>query len=70
MDEKTPMPDAAKRSNGDLAHRTREERFAVIDRMRDAIRDVPAEEIEREAERSVAAARERLRRGQTRLTAK
>lgn len=42
--------------------REREERFAVIDRMREAFKDVPPEEIEREAERSVAEARERLRR--------
>lgn len=41
--------------------REREERFAVIDRLREAFADVPAEEIEREAERSVAEARERLR---------
>jgi prevent-host-death family protein len=41
--------------------REREERFAVIDRLRAAFADVPAEEIEREAERSVAEARERLR---------
>ena len=37
----------------------REERFAVIDRMREAFADVSPEEIEREAERSVAEARAR-----------
>jgi hypothetical protein len=41
--------------------REHEERFAVIDRMRDAFADVSPEEIEREAERSVAVARERRR---------
>ena len=41
--------------------RERDERFAVIDRMREAFKDVSPEEIEREAERSVAAARERRR---------
>lgn len=41
--------------------REREERFSVIDRMREAFADVPHEEIEREAERSVAEARERIR---------
>ena len=39
----------------------RDERFAVIDRMREAFRDVPIQEIERETERSVAEARKRLR---------
>jgi prevent-host-death family protein len=41
--------------------REREERFAVIDRLRAAFADVSVQEIEREAERSVAEARERLR---------
>ena len=40
----------------------REERFSVIDRMRGAFKDVPPEEIEREADRSVTEARQRLRR--------
>ena len=41
--------------------REREERFSVIDRMREAFADVSSEEIEREAERTVAEARERIR---------
>lgn len=41
--------------------REREERFSVIDRMREAFADVSPEEIEREAERTVAEARERIR---------
>jgi nicotinamidase-related amidase len=41
--------------------RERDERFAVIDRMREAFKDVSPEEIEREADRSVAAAREHRR---------
>lgn len=64
--EKSGIPVAAIISADDLARfaqleREREERFAVIDRMREAFRDVPPEEIEREAERSVAAARQRRR---------
>jgi prevent-host-death family protein len=50
--------------------RERDERFAVIDRMREAFRDVPSEEIEREAERSVAEARERLRERAAEATAR
>ena len=38
------------------------ERFAVIARMREAFTDVPAEDPEHAAERSVAAARERRKR--------
>lgn len=65
--EKSGIPVAAIISADDLARLEqleleREERFAVIDRMREAFKDVPSEEIEREAERSVAEARERLRR--------
>ena len=41
--------------------REREERFSVIDRMREAFADVSPEEIEREADRTVAEARERIR---------
>lgn len=64
--EKSGVSVAAIISADDLARfarleREREERFAVIDRLREAFKDVPPEEIEREAERSVAAARERLR---------
>lgn len=63
--EKSGIPVAAIISADDLARfeqleREREERFAVIDRMREAFKDVPPEEIEREAERSVAEARKRL----------
>lgn len=64
--EKSGIPVAAIISADDLARfaqleREREERFVVIDRMREAFQEVPAEEIEREAERSVAAARQRRR---------
>ncbi len=48
----------------------RDERFAVIDRMREAFSDVPPEEIAREAERSVAAARERRRKRMSEATAR
>ncbi len=41
--------------------REREERFAVIDRIREAFADVPLDKLEREAARSVAAARQRRR---------
>ncbi len=65
--EKSGIPVAAIISADDLARfvqleREREERFAVIDRMREAFKDIPPEELEREAERSVAEARERLQR--------
>jgi prevent-host-death family protein len=64
--EKSGIPVAAIISADDLQRfaqleREREERFAVIDRMREAFKDVPPEEIEREAERSVAEARSRRR---------
>ena len=64
--EKSGTPVAALVSAEDLKRlsqweRERDERFAVIDRMREAFKDVPPEEIAREAERSVAAARERRR---------
>ncbi len=64
--EKSGIPVAAIISADDLQRfaqleREREERFAVIDRMREFFKDVPAEEIGREAERSVTAARERRR---------
>ena len=73
--EKSGIPVAAIISANDLARfaqleREREERFAVIDRMRDAFQDVPSEEIEREAERSVAAARARRRQRATAPTAR
>jgi prevent-host-death family protein len=63
--EKSGIPVVAIISADDLERfaqfeREREERFAVIDRMR-APSDVPPEEIEREAERSLAEARARLR---------
>ena len=64
--EKSGIPVAAIISVDDLnrfaeLERDRDERFAVIDRMRDAFKDVPPEEIELEAHRSVEAARERRR---------
>jgi len=64
--EKSGIPVAAIISAEDLQRfaqleQERAERFAVIDRMREAFKDVPPEELEREAERSVAAARERRR---------
>lgn len=64
--EKSGIPVAAIISADDLARfaqleQASEERFAVIDRMRDAFADVPPEEIEREAERSVTEARARRR---------
>jgi prevent-host-death family protein len=40
--------------------RDREERFAVIDRMREAFADIPAEEIEEEVSRAVAEVREEM----------
>lgn len=68
--EKSGIPVAAIISADDLERfaqleREREERFAVIDRMREAFQDVPPEEIAREAERSVTAARERRRQEMT-----
>ena len=73
--EKSGIPVAAIISADDLKRfaqleRERNERFAVIDRMREAFADVPAEEIEREAERSVAAARERRRQRTAEATAR
>jgi prevent-host-death family protein len=64
--EKSGVPVAALVSVEDLERlttwdRERDEHFAVIDRMRAAFRDVPPEEIEREAERSLTAARKRRR---------
>lgn len=64
--EKAGIPVAAIISADDLRRlvqfeQEREERFAVIDRMREAFKDVSPEEIEREAERSVAEMRERRR---------
>lgn len=48
----------------------RDARFAVIDRMRDAFQDVPVEEIEQEAQRSVTEARERRRQRADELAAR
>ena len=64
--EKSGIPVAAIVSIEDLQRlaqweHQRDERFAVIDRMREAFQDVSPEEIAREAERSVAAARQRRR---------
>jgi prevent-host-death family protein len=73
--EKSGIPVAAIISAEDLQRfaqieREREERFAVIDRLREAFADVPPEEIEREAARSVAAARQRRRRQASEPTAR
>lgn len=73
--EANGVPIAALVSSDDLDRlmaweRARDERFAVIDRMREAFQDVPAEEIAREAERSVAAARERRRQRAAELAAR
>jgi prevent-host-death family protein len=73
--EKSGIPVAAIISSNDLKRyaqleREREERFAVVDRMREAFADVSSEEIEQEATRSVAAARERRRQRVTKATAR
>lgn len=57
--EKSGIPVAAIISADDLTRfaqleREREERFAVIDRVREAFKDVPAEEIEAETDRIIA----------------
>jgi prevent-host-death family protein len=57
--EKSGIPVAAIISADDLKRfaqleREQEERFAVIDRVRDAFKDVPAEEIEAETDRIIA----------------
>lgn len=62
MVEKSGIPVAGIVSADDLRRldrldREREERFSVIDEMRAAFKGVPLEEIEREAERSIAEAR-------------
>src|ERR1700716_3306924 len=64
--EKSGIPVAALVSPEDLERLTqleaeREARFAVIDRIRDAFKDVPDEELEREIRRAVAEARAQLR---------
>lgn len=64
--EKSGVPVAAIVSADDLKRlnqldRERAERFAVIDEMRAAFKDVSTEEIEREAARTVAEARAELR---------
>lgn len=61
--EKSGIPVAGIVSADDLARldrldRERAERFAVIDEMRAAFQGVPADEIEREAERSLAEVRD------------
>jgi prevent-host-death family protein len=57
--EKSGIPVAAIISADDLQRlfqleREQEERFAVIDRMRETFKDVPAEEIEAETDRIIA----------------
>lgn len=48
-----------------LLEAERERSFAVIDEIREAFRDVPDEDLEREIERAVAAARQELREQRT-----
>ena len=60
--EKSGIPVAAIISADDLARlaqleQERDQRFAVIDRVRDAFRDVPAAEIEQETDRIIAGLR-------------
>jgi prevent-host-death family protein len=57
--EKSGIPVAAIISADDLQRfaqleREQEERFAVIDRVREAFKDIPAEEIEAETDRIIA----------------
>jgi prevent-host-death family protein len=57
--EKSGVPVAAIISAADLGRfvryeRTRAERFKVLDELREAFKDMPVEEIEREADRAVA----------------
>lgn len=67
--EKSGIPVAGIVSTNDLQRlarldRERAERFNVIDEMRASFRDVPAEEIEREADRTLAEVRAEQRSGQ------
>ena len=60
--EKSGVPVAALVSADDLEHlrryeEQRREDFAVLDRIREAFKDVPAEEIEREVARAIAEVR-------------
>ena len=62
IDKESGIPIAAIVSVDDLERwarldQERNERFAVIDRMREAFADVPTEEIEREVDRAVAEVR-------------
>jgi prevent-host-death family protein len=64
--ERSGIPVAAVVSARDLERleeyeRQRDDAFKIIDTFREAFKDVPAEEIEREAARSVAEARDELR---------
>ncbi len=64
--EKSGIPVAALVSTDDLARlsqldRERAERFAILDELRAAFRDVPPEELEREAERALAEVRAEMR---------
>jgi prevent-host-death family protein len=73
--EESGIPVAAIVSAEDLERldrldRERAERFKVIDDMRAAFKGVPPEEIEREAERSVAEARAELRAERERIATK
>ena len=51
----------------DQADRDREERFAVIDRIGEAFRDVPDEEIEREVAKAIAEVRAENRVGESQV---
>lgn len=60
--EKSGIPVAAIVSADDLValrrfEAERQERFTVLDRMREAFKDVPAEEVEREVARAIAQVR-------------
>jgi len=73
--ERSGIPVAAVISARDLQRfheyeRRRDADFAIIDTFREAFKDVPAEEIEREAARSVAEARAELRAERERALAK
>jgi prevent-host-death family protein len=64
--EKSGIPVAALVSTDDLERldrldREREARFAILDEFRAAFKDVPPEEIEREAERALAEVRAEMR---------
>ena len=64
--EKSGIPIAAVISAEDLARFTqleekRKERFKILDRMRDAFKDVPVEEVEREVSKAIKEVRAQRR---------